>query len=138
MPAGFQMPSLQAMQAMQPVPAQAAYLGVPAAYGAAAMAGMPSAKRPRVEESAHQIDTLAIFGATEKGFTEGQLEEYFKQIDGYITFKSNSRVGGGFVKFASHLHATAALEVCKQTGLEAQMSRSSMFIVEGGVQANPF
>jgi len=86
----------------------------------------PPAKRQRTAEDAGTIDTVAIFGALEKGFTEYQLEEYFGQLPGYICFKGNSRNGGGFVKFASPHLAQDAIEAATQSGLECRMARTSM------------
>merc|ERR1740117_203509 len=76
--------------------------------------GPPPAKRPRSGEDPGSIDTLAIFGATEKGYTEQQLEEYFAQLPGFLLFKPNRKVGGGFVKFASPHLAHDALEAAAQ------------------------
>mmetsp|Transcript_956 Transcript_956/g.2382 ORF Transcript_956/g.2382 Transcript_956/m.2382 type:complete len:266 (-) Transcript_956:22-819(-) len=84
-----------------------------------------SRKRPR-GEAAGPIDTLVLLGQTEKGFTDRQLEDFFRQLNGFVAFKSSARVGGGFVKFASPELAGEAMELAAQSGIEAQFARSSM------------
>merc|ERR1712216_420565 len=72
------------------------------------------------------IDTLAVLGAVEKGYTEAQLEDYFTQLPGFVAFKASNKVGGGFVKFISPDAASDALAVVSTSGLEVQWARSSM------------
>lgn len=123
-----------AVQAYQPAPPRHAhpvynqppppvYAPTPVTYAAAS--GPPS-KRARTEEDAGSVDTLALFGATEKGYTEGQLEDYFAQLPGFMCFKGNKRVGGGFVKFETPELAMSALGAAIESGLEAQIARTSM------------
>lgn len=97
------------------------------AHGAA-YSGPPAVgrKRHRGSEDPLAIDTLVLLGQLEKGFTEHQLEDFFAQVPGFVAFKANSRVGGGFVKFSSPALAHEALETAAQAGIEAQMARSSM------------
>lgn len=125
------------VQAFQPPPPRHAHpvYQQPAVYQpppvyhhapAVSYAQAPPAKRQRTAEDAGSVDTIAIFGALEKGFTEYQLEEYFSQLPGFICFKGNARNGGGFVKFASPHLAQDAIEAAVESGLECRMARTSM------------
>jgi len=86
--------------------------------------GQPPSKRPRGEEGG--IDTLAVLGATEKGYSETAIEDFFQTQPGFICFKASKKVGGGFVKFQSPELAWEALQVAVESGLEVQMAKSSM------------
>merc|ERR1712050_710883 len=43
----------------------------------------PPRKRQRVGQEPGQVDTVAVFGAIEKGYTESQLEDFFNQMPGF-------------------------------------------------------
>mmetsp|Transcript_61003 Transcript_61003/g.106250 ORF Transcript_61003/g.106250 Transcript_61003/m.106250 type:complete len:177 (+) Transcript_61003:160-690(+) len=81
---------------------------------------------PRGGGGGHGVDTLILQGVTEKGWTTDSLRDFFSDVRGYIAFKANPRVGGGFVKFASHDDAMDAIEVAAKKGIEAQLARNSM------------
>lgn len=88
---------------------------------------MPS-KRPRIPEDPSQIDTVASVGALEAGFDEASLRAFFQSLPGYTDFKGNSRMGGGFAKFASSAYAQQAADMAKVEGIPAEMAKSSMSI----------
>jgi len=99
----------------------------------------PPRKRPRGEEGG--IDTLAVLGATEKGYSERAVEDFFLMLPGYICFKASKKVGGGFVKFQSHELAREALQVAVESGLEGQMAKTSMSspdVAKDGVEQYEF
>lgn len=125
------------MQAYQPPPpshahplyqAQPVYDHGPAVSYSGA--GGPQ-KRQRIEEDPGSVDTVAIFGATDQGFTQHQLSAYFGELPGFICFKSNAKVGGGFVKFASPSLAEAAIQTAGLSGLAARMAKTSMSSTSG-------
>merc|ERR1712129_356769 len=58
-------------------------------------------KRPRIPEDPSQVDTVASVGAADVGFDEFTLHTFFQSLPGFVVFKPNPRMGGGFVKFQS-------------------------------------
>merc|ERR1719453_2396417 len=72
------------------------------------------------------VDTLAILGADKAGFAESDLEHLFSECYGFLAFKPNSKVGGGFVKFQTPALAAVALAQAVSQGLQAEFARSSM------------
>lgn len=100
--------------------------------GYSAQQGLDSRKRGRNDPGS--VDTLVLLGQVEKGFTERQLEDFFMQLPGYVAFRSNERVGGGFVKFVSPKLAQDAIGLAATSGIEAQMARSSMNVGDAGGQ----
>jgi len=102
-------------------------LSAAAGYTTPLAGGDPAAKRQRLGETTpDQVDTLAVFGALERGYSEAQLEEYFGHFNGFVCFKSNRRVGGGFVKFQTPWQAQEALMAAEESGLEIKMAKASM------------
>lgn len=91
-----------------------------------ASAAPPPAKRPRIPEDPSQVDTVASVGAKEKGFDEGRLHEFFQQCHGFVAFKANPRMGGGFAKFESSAAAVDAVSVAQTHGVPAEIAKSSM------------
>mmetsp|Transcript_48354 Transcript_48354/g.121810 ORF Transcript_48354/g.121810 Transcript_48354/m.121810 type:complete len:364 (+) Transcript_48354:110-1201(+) len=85
-----------------------------------------SAKRPRIPEDPSQVDTVACVGAKEAGYDETALRDFFQQVPGYVTFKGNPRMGGGFVKFESATAAVDAVQVAREHGVPAEIAKSSM------------
>merc|ERR1712137_665680 len=83
-------------------------------------------KRPRIFENPANVDTVAVVGAHEKGLDNEALQAFFSELNGFITFKSNPRMGGGFVKFTSPQLAGDAAVVAESEGIPAAMAKSSM------------
>lgn len=95
--------------------------------------GGPPWKRPRIgdkgEGKGENInDTLCIMRVIEKGYNAQSLEEFFMQVEGFVALRyAETRAGGScFVKFESQGLATAALQVCANTGLEPEIARTSL------------
>lgn len=86
----------------------------------------PSTKRPRITEDPGQIDTVACVGAYEAGMDEHALEGFFASLPGFMTFKHNPRMGGGFAKFENPQTAAQAVVAAKENGVPASMAKSSM------------
>lgn len=86
------------------------------------------AKRPRIPEDSGQVDTVASVGAVEAGYDEQGLHLFFQAQEGFVAFKGNPRMGGGFAKFASHALAVQAMQVSKDSGVPAAIARSSMSV----------
>lgn len=95
----------------------------PASYGVEPPA---FGKRPRAVENLANVDTVACVGAREAGFDEESLRGYFSQIPGFVQFKGNVRMGGGFVKFVSADHATQAIMMAEEQGIPCAIAKSSM------------
>ncbi|CAK0840584.1 unnamed protein product [Prorocentrum cordatum] len=99
-------------------------------YGHASSWSQPS-KRPREESMPHaanpgEVDTLVCIGAHELGYDEQSLEVFFSSLDGFLTFKHNQKMGGGFVKFASTECASAAIAAAQENNVPAKWAKSSM------------
>lgn len=88
--------------------------------------GAPPPKRARETQAPGTVDTLVLHGVTEKGFTDQQIEEFFMQVPGFVAYRANARVGGGFVKFGSPQLAKEAIDIAASSGIEAQIARSNM------------
>merc|ERR1719323_1329467 len=86
----------------------------------------PPPKRPRLGDNPSQVDTVAIVGAAEQGFDQASLQDFFSQLPGFIAFKANSRMGGGFVKFESPTLAAQAMATAYEQGIPADMAKSNM------------
>mmetsp|Transcript_105891 Transcript_105891/g.210482 ORF Transcript_105891/g.210482 Transcript_105891/m.210482 type:complete len:440 (-) Transcript_105891:92-1411(-) len=89
-------------------------------------AGAPAAKRPRVQEDPSEVDTVASVGASEKGIDEESLRTFFSTLPGFVTFKPNPRMGGGFAKFESAACAFKAIELALEQSIPAEIAKSSM------------
>jgi len=90
-------------------------------------------KRQRTHENLPDIDTVACVGALEAGFDECMLQSFFSEIPGFVAFKPNARMGGGFAKFMSVEQAIGAIQLARETGIPIDMARSSMGSVPGSV-----
>lgn len=88
----------------------------------------PAPKRPRIPEDPNQVDTVASIGAADAGWDESSLRLLFESLEGFIAFKGNSRIGGGFAKFASHTFANVAVQSAKEQGVPCEIARSSMSV----------
>lgn len=123
LPNGFRPPAPQptwdtaAIMPNQPPPPEAPYPGP---------VGVPIGKRPRMAEEPGAVDTVASLGAKEAGIDETSLKSFFESLPGFVDFKGNPRMGGGFAKFASSAMAQQAVEMAQQEGVPAEMARSSM------------
>jgi len=95
----------------------------------------PAGKRPRALEHPSEVDTVASVGAAEKGFDEAALHGFFLSLPGFITFKANPRMGGGFAKFDSAAYAVQAISAAHQQGIPAEIAKSSMN--NGGFREHP-
>eukprot|EP00408_Alexandrium_pacificum_P025415 CAMPEP_0171186346 /NCGR_PEP_ID=MMETSP0790-20130122/16765_1 /TAXON_ID=2925 /ORGANISM="Alexandrium catenella, Strain OF101" /LENGTH=407 /DNA_ID=CAMNT_0011651387 /DNA_START=40 /DNA_END=1264 /DNA_ORIENTATION=- len=93
-------------------------------------------KRPRMGENPNQVDTVASVGAAEQGIDEAGLQDFFSQIPGFVMFKANPRMGGGFAKFESPAHASEAVAIAQQQGVPCDIAKSSMS-GPGGYSAAP-
>jgi len=89
-------------------------------------AGAPAGKRPRVQEDPSEVDTVASVGATERGIDEESLRSFFSCLPGFVTFKPNPRMGGGFAKFESAAYAFKAIELALEQSIPAEIAKSSM------------
>jgi len=89
-------------------------------------------KRPRIPEDPSRVDTVASVGAKEAGFDEATLRAFYQQMPGFVEFKSNPRMGGGFAKFASADLALQAVDMARSEGIPAEMAKSSMGATNGG------
>lgn len=95
------------------------------------------AKRPRIPEDPNGIDTIAIIGAEDRGFPVVAVEAFFSAIPGFVAFKPNPRMGGGFAKFASSALAAEAVAVAIPEGIPAEIAKSSMGASSGGQPPPP-
>mmetsp|Transcript_24679 Transcript_24679/g.37509 ORF Transcript_24679/g.37509 Transcript_24679/m.37509 type:complete len:334 (+) Transcript_24679:99-1100(+) len=85
-------------------------------------------KRPRIPEDPNQVDTIACVGARDAGFEESALHTYLSQLPGFMVFKPNPRMGGGFAKFSSAAAAVQAVQMAQEQGVPAAMAKSSMSV----------
>jgi len=114
----------------QPIPP--AGLGVPLGGGGGGCGGGGGGggggglKRPRIPEDPNQVDTVASVGAAEAGFDESALHSFYSSLPGFVAFKGNPRMGGGFAKFSCASEAHAAVARAKESGIPADIARSSM------------
>lgn len=97
-----------------------------AAHAPQDMAQYGGPKRPRIPEDPQGIDTIAIIGAEDRGFPIVAVEAFFSAIPGFVAFKPNPRMGGGFAKFASGPLAAEAVSVAIAEGIPVEMAKSSM------------
>merc|ERR1712137_1366548 len=88
-------------------------------------------KQPRIPENPANVDTVAVVGAVDAGFDERAIEAFFAQLPGFIAFKQNPTMGGGFAKFASAALAAQAVALAKEEAIPADMAKSSMGTVPG-------
>lgn len=72
------------------------------------------------------VDTVASVGAADAGFDEESLHNFYAQQQGFVAFKANSKLRGGFAKFQSPELAQQAVEVATAEGIPAAMARTSM------------
>jgi len=74
------------------------------------------------------IDTIVLHGVTasHNGLTETHLEEQFSAMPGFICWRPNRKVGGGLVKFQSHQAAKDAILAAKQSGISANIAKTSL------------
>merc|ERR1712062_700110 len=80
----------------------------------------------RSQGDSAEVDTVACVGAAERGFDEATLHAFFMGLTGFVTFKANPRMGGGFAKFETASQAVQAIVAAKQQGIPAEMAKSSM------------
>lgn len=104
-----------------PVGNNATNLGMPSANATAG-----TGKRQRSQGDSAEVDTVASVGAAERGFDEATLHAFFMGLPGFVTFKANPRMGGGFAKFETASQAVQAIAAAKQQGIPADMAKSSM------------
>eukprot|EP00930_Biecheleria_cincta_P035544 TRINITY_DN24445_c0_g1_i1.p1 TRINITY_DN24445_c0_g1~~TRINITY_DN24445_c0_g1_i1.p1 ORF type:complete len:296 (+),score=62.47 TRINITY_DN24445_c0_g1_i1:46-888(+) len=97
-------------------------------YGQAASApSQPvSGKRARHSEDPSSVDTVASVGAADAGIDEEHLHSFFAQLPGFVVFKGNPRMGGGFAKFQTPQMASEAIRAAEAEGIPAARARSSM------------
>jgi len=89
-------------------------------------AGVPAGKRSRMQEDPSEVDTVASVGAAERGIDEESLRTFFSCLPGFVTFKPNPRMGGGFAKFESAAFAVKAIELATEQSIPAEIAKSSM------------
>lgn len=104
-----------------PVGNNATNLGMPSANATAG-----TGKRPRSQGDSAEVDTVASVGAAERGFDEATLHAFFMGLPGFVVFKANPRMGGGFAKFDTASDAVQAIVAAKQQGIPADMAKSNM------------
>eukprot|EP00931_Biecheleriopsis_adriatica_P115519 TRINITY_DN91304_c0_g1_i1.p1 TRINITY_DN91304_c0_g1~~TRINITY_DN91304_c0_g1_i1.p1 ORF type:complete len:278 (-),score=45.67 TRINITY_DN91304_c0_g1_i1:49-819(-) len=85
----------------------------------------PPQKRARTEDPG-SIDTVAVVGAMERGIDEAALNQFFSQQPGFLVFKVNQKMGGGFAKFMAPDMAREAVGQAESQGIPASIARSSM------------
>uniref|UniRef100_A0A7S1FF34 RRM domain-containing protein n=1 Tax=Noctiluca scintillans TaxID=2966 RepID=A0A7S1FF34_NOCSC len=95
--------------------------------------GPPKPKRARTPEIQGNVDTVACVGAREAGIDDDTLQAFFSRIPGFLAYKSNARMGGGFVKFASPQQAGEAIASAEVEGIPAAFARTSMTALPGSV-----
>merc|ERR550537_789411 len=83
-------------------------------------------KQPRIPENPANVDTVAVVGAVDAGFDDRAIEAFFAQLPGFVAFKQNPTMGGGFAKFASTTLAAQAVALAKEEAIPADMAKSSM------------
>lgn len=101
------------------------------------MYGGPPGKRPRMPEHPGEVDTVASVGAAEAGFDEAALHGFFASLPGFVIFKANPRMGGGFSKFETPELAVQAINAAQENGIPAEMAKSSMNVGGAGGQPPP-
>lgn len=89
-------------------------------------AGAPAGKRSRMQEDPSEVDTVASVGAAERGIDEESLRTFFSCLPGFVTFKPNPRMGGGFAKFENAAFAVKAIELAMEQSIPAEIAKSSM------------
>jgi len=122
----------------QRAPAQVVYQAPPPpqALPQAPSGPQRAGKRPRMYEDPYAIDTVAIVGAADRGFSEVMIEQFFGQMPGLLAFKPNPRMGGGFAKFSAPTFAVEAVNAAVPEGIPAEIAKSSMSSA-GGSPAAP-
>jgi len=55
--------------------------------------------------SAGGVDTVAIIGASDRGYNFLALQQFFSQFPGFVAGKEYKKIGGGFFKYTSHAFA---------------------------------
>lgn len=86
----------------------------------------PPAKRPRTFENPGQVDTVAVVGAAERGLDELALQAFFLEQPGFLTFKANPRMGGGFAKFESPALAAQCAAKAQEQQIPMEIAKTSM------------
>lgn len=114
----------------QGLPAQMARssMGAPSGGGGApdpssAWQGAP--KRARLSGPLG-IDTLVHLRASDLGFDSDALHGAVFALQGFMAFKPNPRMGGGFSKFESPELAAEAMAALQAQGMPAEWAKSSM------------
>jgi len=97
-----------------------------------AFGGQRGAKRSRLSENPNSVDTVACVGAAEAGFDEFSVQAFFTALPGFVAFKPNPRMGGGFAKFASPHLASEAVAAAESDGMPAAIAKSSMTALPHG------
>lgn len=115
----------------QRAPAQAP-LPPPQTFPPAPNCASRAGKRPRMYEDPYAIDTVALVGAADRGFSDAAVEQFFAQMPGFVAYKPNPRMGGGFAKFSSAAFAVEAVQAAVPEGLPAEIAKSSMSSAGGG------
>eukprot|EP00929_Paragymnodinium_shiwhaense_P123661 TRINITY_DN9778_c0_g1_i2.p1 TRINITY_DN9778_c0_g1~~TRINITY_DN9778_c0_g1_i2.p1 ORF type:complete len:365 (+),score=111.13 TRINITY_DN9778_c0_g1_i2:93-1187(+) len=90
-----------------------------------AYAGPPPAKRARPDLGSG-VDTIVVQGIADKGYNVRDVEDFFRQVPGFLAWKNNQKIGGGFIKFESPDMAQNAISAAAEAGFEAKLARSSM------------
>jgi hypothetical protein len=83
-------------------------------------------KRPRAEE----VDTIVVMGIRAGGIRQGDLISWLSQRPGFVTHKSNERIDGVFVKFASSVDAARALHDANAEGYGADWAHRNLDVDE--------
>mmetsp|Transcript_71673 Transcript_71673/g.171172 ORF Transcript_71673/g.171172 Transcript_71673/m.171172 type:complete len:253 (+) Transcript_71673:53-811(+) len=84
------------------------------------------AKRPRTALSPDSVDTVACVGAADAGVDQESLQNFFAVQPGFVAFKANPRMGGGFAKFETPERAREAIQAAQVEGIPAAVARTSM------------
>ncbi|CAE8645933.1 unnamed protein product [Polarella glacialis] len=84
--------------------------------------GGPS-KRLRYSEDPSNVDTVASVGAAEAGVDQDNLQAFYESQPGFVVFKANPRMGGGFAKFSSAHMAAQAVGAAEAEGIPAAMAK---------------
>eukprot|EP00929_Paragymnodinium_shiwhaense_P006999 TRINITY_DN110956_c0_g1_i1.p1 TRINITY_DN110956_c0_g1~~TRINITY_DN110956_c0_g1_i1.p1 ORF type:complete len:534 (+),score=157.47 TRINITY_DN110956_c0_g1_i1:144-1745(+) len=75
-------------------------------------------------EDPDKVDTIAVFG--EGRFSTADLESFFSDLPGFVFWRSEAKMLGGFVKFKSNQFAQEARKTAEARGLKTKMAFSSM------------
>eukprot|EP00913_Durusdinium_trenchii_P030455 g28529.t1 len=62
---------------------------------------MPAKRARTMPQSQDSVDTVASVGAADSGIDEEALNGFFSNLPGFLAFKYNQKMGGGFAKFQS-------------------------------------